>query len=137
MIQKVATSIVRTVGNHANGAVTPANAFAIITEFVGYLNTVAQEETKRRHITAKRDVLIHAIESEKTVLLAYFAQRFAERRHALEQFYHLLEQGVAAKDLKSIDVALAGILGILQDNPLQDLAAFANHWRREDFIIEL
>ncbi|MFN3372829.1 MAG: hypothetical protein ACK44M_04580 [Chloroflexus sp.] len=137
MIQKVATSFVRAMGNYANGVATPVNALAIIAEFVSSLNTVVQEETKRCRIAAQRDVLIHAIESEKTVLLAYFTQRFAERKHALEQFYQLLEQGVAAKDLKSIDVALAGILGILQDNPLQDLAAFAKHWRREDFIIEL
>ena len=54
-----------------------------------------EEETKRRAIAANRDVLIARITAEKEAILAYFSQRFAERRAALDEFFELLRHAVA------------------------------------------
>lgn len=141
MIQKVMPSVVSAINNHARGVVISANptgsALALIIEFVGYFNKIEEEKTKRAQIAAKRDALIHAIQSEATIILNYFAQRFAERRDALDRLFQLLENGLSEMDIKSIDTALAGILAILQDSPLKDLEQFKRAWENPNFIIEL
>jgi hypothetical protein len=130
-------TLVTRVSRSAASVVASADPLAVITEALDYLKVREQEKTKRTHIRAKRDVLVHAINAEREAILQYFEQRFAERHAALEQFYQLLNAGVAAADTSSIDTALRGILGILQHNPLQDFATFKEHMKRRDFFIDL
>lgn len=100
------------------------NALSVITDFVAYLKVQQEEETKRDAIAAKRDSLIEAIQSEKELIENYFNLRFEERKDALHSFFEVLRNGVVNNDSEIIDSALSGILGILQDSPLQDLEKF-------------
>jgi hypothetical protein len=114
-----------------------ADAMAVITAGLDYLRVREVEQTKRAYIAAKRDVLLSAITAERDLLQYYFAQRFAERRAALEHLYQALERGIHDQNDRVIDGALSGILDILKDNPLQDLETFRKRWEDPDFIVEL
>ena len=113
------------------------DALAVITEFLDYLKVREQEETARQRIRAKRDVLVQALESEKDIILKYFEYRFAERKSALEQFFVLLNAATERGEGKALDAALTGIVNILQENPLRDLAEFRKNMTNPDFQLEL
>ena len=95
------------------------------------------EETRREYIRANRDVLVTALNNERDCILAYFEHRFAERRSALEEFYALLRSSVESGDINQMQTSLTGILGIIKDNPLDDLVEFSRKWRDPGFRIEL
>ncbi len=113
-----------TVAKNTTEVVQSFNAISVITEFIAYLKVQQEETTKREAIAVRRDSLIKAIQSEKELIETYFNLRFAERKEALHSFFEVLRNGVANNDSKIIDSALTGILGILQDSPLQDLEKF-------------
>ena len=99
--------------------------------------TMQEEETKRQAIAANRDVLIARITAEKGAILAYFDHRFAERRAALDEFFELLRHAVADGDNHQLTVALTGILGIIQDNPLDDFETFRRRFQDPNYIIDI
>ena len=99
--------------------------------------TMQEEETKRQAIMANRDVLIARLTAEKETILAYFSHRFAERRAALDEFFELLRYAVDSRDNHQLNVALAGILGIIQDNPLDDFETFKQQFHDPDYTIEI
>ena len=102
-----------------------------------YFCAMQEENTKRQAIAANRDVLIARITAEKETILAYFSQRFEERRAALDEFFELLHHAVDGKDNHQLNVALAGILGVIQDNPLDDFETFKMQFQDPDHIIEI
>lgn len=112
-------------------------AMEIIQAAVEYLKEHEAEKTQREYIRAKRDVLVTVLNNEKDCLLDYFEHRFAERRSALEEFYALMHTATESGDTTQLQASLAGILGIIQDNPLDDLAEFQEKWRNPEFTIEL
>jgi len=112
------------VAQNANEIAQSLNALSVIVDFVEYLKVQQVEQTRRDAIAAKRDTLVKAIESERELIENYFDKRFAERKSGLENLFDLLKSALESKDTKTIDLALAGILGILQDSPLKDLEKF-------------
>ncbi len=96
-----------------------------------------EEETKRRAITANREVLIARLTAEKETILAYFSHRFAERHAALDEFFELLHHAVQSRDNHQLNVALAGILGVIQDNPLDDFETFKKQFEDPDYVFEI
>ncbi len=120
-------------------AATAANLLAgqLVDSAVDYLKHHDSEHTRREYVKAHRDALITALNNQRDCLLAYFEQRFAERREALQHFYDILHTAVDNKDTTELQVALLGILGIIQDNPLADLAEFRVQWNNPDFFLEL
>ena len=96
-----------------------------------------EEKTKRQDIIANQDVLIARITAEKEAILAYFGHRFAERRAALDEFFELLRCAVASGDNHQLTAALTGILGIIQDNPLDDFETFKRQFQDPKYIIEI
>ena len=123
------------VGGKVGGSAV--NLLPLITEAIDYYKIRAEERTKREEIWSKRDVLVTALNNEKEVILTYFEHRFAERNMALEQFYHLLHRAVDSGNENELQVALDGILGIIQENPLKDFAEFKKNMSNPDFVIEL
>ena len=67
----------------------------------------------------------------------YFERRFSERKEALQNFFLLLTEAVTSKDDKQLEVALAGILGIIKDNPLGDFKVFRENMLNSDYEIEI
>ena len=102
-----------------------------------YLCAMQEENTKRQAIAANSDVLIARITAEKETILAYFSERFAERRAALDEFFELLHYAVDGKDNHQLNVALAGILGVIQDNPLDDFETFKQQFQDPNHIITI
>ncbi len=85
---------------------------------------------------AQRDVLIAQINAEQQVLQSYIDQRFAERRGSLDDLFGLLHQAVDNNNNDQIHVMLAGILNIMQQNPLEELNVFIERWE-QGHIIEI
>ena len=112
-------------------------AIEIIRAAVEYMRIHESEQTRREYIWARRDALVTALDNERDCILAYFEHRFAERRSALEEFYALLRASVDSRDAAQLQAALAGILGVIQENPLGDLEKFRENWADPDFTIEL
>ena len=108
-----------------------------ISGIADYFRTLTEEETKRQAIAANRDVLIARITAEKATILAYFSERFAERRAALDEFFELLHHAVESKDNHQLNVALAGILGVIQDNPLDDFETFKKQFEDPNYVFEI
>ena len=120
--------------------VIPTVASAIpptISGIADYLRTMQEEKTKRQAIAANRDVLIARVTSEKETILAYFDHRFAERRAALDEFFELLRHASVGGDHHQRNAALAGILGIIQDNVLDDFETFKQKFQDPDYVIEI
>ncbi len=118
------------------------NSLTVIKEAIDYFKTRETEQTKREEIRAKRDVLISALDNEKEVLLTYFEHRFTERKTSLEQFYGMLQESVSSKhggkgDMVIMQAALAGILGVIKENPLSDFAEFQKNMAKPDYKLEL
>lgn len=108
-----------------------------ISGIVDYFRALTEEETKRRAIAANRDFLIARITAERDAILAFFDHRFAERRAALDEFFELLRHAVDSRDNHQLNVALAGILGIIQDNPLDDFETFKMQFQDPDHVFEI
>ena len=132
-LRKIGSTVTKSGGK----VVGTADPLAVVTEVVGYLKTRQEEQTKREHIWAKRDVLVTELDNEKEVILSYFEHRFAERKGALEQFYSLLHRAVDTGNDQQLQTALSGILGIIQENPLKDFAEFQKKMADPNFMIEL
>lgn len=121
----------------AGGAFGRYVGMEVIQTAVEYLKTHEVEKTQREYIRAKRDVLITALNNERDALLAYFGHRFDERHSALEEFYTLLRAASVSGDTEKLQASLMGILGIIKDNPLEDLVEFRKKWSNPEFTIEL
>ena len=110
---------------------------ATIDGIADCFRTLQEEETKRQVIAANREVLITRITAEKDAILAYFDLRFAERRAALDEFFELLNHAMKSGDNQQLNTALAGILGVIQDNPLDDFETFRQQFNNPDHVIEI
>ena len=122
---------------HAFATVASAVIPDTISGIADYLRTMQEEKTKRQAIAANRDVLIARITAEKETILAYFDHRFAERRAALDEFFELLSHAAADGDHHQRNAALAGILGIIQDDVLDDFETFKQKFQDPDYVIEI
>ena len=112
------------------------NPLEVVREYVSYRKTVSEQQTERKRIAAKRDVAVRLIESEREIILEYFAQRFAERKAALNGFFDVLHTAVQEKNEHAMDTALSGILGIVKDSPLKDFETFRQA-RADNRVIEI
>ena len=121
----------------AQYAMTGEFAFAFITQTLEFLRVHEAEETQREYIRAQRDALATALNNERDLLLDYFDKRFAEHRAALDEFFELMRKAVGSKNTDELQTALAGILGVLKDNPLGDLAEFRKNWNNPNYSIDL
>ncbi len=102
-----------------------------------YLATLEEERTKREWIRTNHQDFLAAMKAEQETLLAYFEKRFAERRETLQEFYSVLHHAVETGNDHQLDTSIAGILGIIRENPLLDYAEFRRAFEDPDTVIEL
>ncbi len=107
-----------------NAAMTAARTLEVIEAAIDFMKSHDHEISKREYIRSNQEVLITALNHERDCLLDYFDRRVSERREALEEFYGLLHSAVESGDVTHLNASLAGILGIIKDNPLGDLVEF-------------
>lgn len=113
------------------------DGLALIKSLVDLLKTVQEEQTKRAYIKSYRDEAIATLQEKREVIEHYMEHRFAERREALRHHYQVLNRAIDMRNDSVMESALAGILGIIQESPLQDLETFAELFVRPDFALEL
>jgi len=130
-------TITKNLGKLSKSVLRNLNPLEVLHEYFEYKKTLDEQKTTRKNIKAKRDIAIKSIEAQKEILLDYFNKRFSERKDSLDKFFSLLDSAVKEKNEKQLDVALAGILGILKDNPLGDFQAFKENMLMPDYKIEL
>ncbi len=135
-IGKVGSSVAKYLGPSGKVIVQNLNPLEVVREYVSYRKIVSEQQTERERIAAKRDVAVRIIESERAIILDYFAQRFAERKAALNGFFDILHVAVQEKNEHAMDTALSGILGIVKDSPLKDFEAFRQA-RADNRVIEI
>jgi hypothetical protein len=135
-IGKAGSFLAKHLGVSGKVIVQNLNPLEVLREYVSYCKTVSEQQTERERIVAKRDVAVRLIESEREIILEYFAQRFAERKAALNGFFDVLHAAVREKNEHAMDTALSGILGIVKDSPLKDFDTFRQA-RADNRVIEL
>jgi hypothetical protein len=135
-IGKVGSSLAKHLGVGGKVVVQNLNPLEVVREYVSYLKTVSEQQTERERIVARRDVAVRLIESEREIILEYFAQRFAERKAALNGLFDVLHAAVQEKNEHAMDTALSGILGIVKDSPLKDFDTFRQA-RADNRVIEI
>ena len=113
------------------------NPQAVIQAGADYLKTLEEERTQREWIRANHHAFLAALKAEQETLLAYFEKRFAERRETLQEFYEVLHHAVETGNDHQLDSSIAGILGIIRENPLLEYAEFKRAMEDPDTIIEL
>lgn len=129
--------LAKSVGKLSKKFLRNVNPLEVLHEYFEYQKTLDEQRTTRELISAKRDIAIKSIEAQKEILLDYFNKRFSERKDSLDKFFDVLANAIKEKDDKQLDVALAGILGILKDNPLGDFQTFKENMLMPNYNIEL
>ncbi len=114
-----------------------AAAPTLIQSIANYMATVESEETKRQEIWAHHDAIVHALNQERDVILAYFNHAFAERRLVIEQCFDVVDKSMHANDHEGLSLALSTILGVIHDNPLKDFETFKRRMSEPGFEIVL
>jgi len=130
-------ALTKNIGKLSKSVLRNLNPLEVLHEYFEYQKTLDEQRTTRENIKAKRDIAIKSIEAQKEILLDYFNKRFSERKDSLNKFFTVLDNAIKEKDDKQLDVALAGILGILKDNPLGDFQTFKENMLMPDYKIEL
>ena len=134
-IGKAASSLAKHIGG-GKVIVQNLDPLEVLREYISYRKTAEEQQTERARIAAKRDIAVRLIESEREIILEYFAQRFAERKAALNGFFDVLHTVVQEKNEHAMDTALSGILGIVKDSPLKDFETFRQA-RANNRVIEI
>ena len=125
MVQRVIT----TVGTHL--------AVPLIQSIADYLATLEHEQTKRQEIWAHHDAIVHALNQEREIILAYFEHTFAERRLVIEQCFDAMDKARSVNDHEGLNLALNAILSVVHDNPLKDFETFRTRMSEPGFQIVL
>ena len=128
--------VLKGLGDGGKVIVQNLNPLEVLREYFSYRKTVSEQQTEQERIAAKRDVAVRLIESEREIILEYFAQRFAERKATLNGFFDVLHAAVREKNEHAMDTALSGILGIVKDSPLKDFDTFRQA-RADNRVIEI
>ena len=102
-----------------------------------YMANLESEETKRQEIWAHRDAIVHALNQERDVILAYFEHTFAERRLVIERCFDAMDKAVSVNDHQGLNLALSAILDVVHDNPLKDFETFKRRMSEPGFEIVL
>ncbi len=118
-------------------AVGAKSAAVLIQSVADYMSTLESEKTKRQEIWAHRDTIVHALNQERDVILAYFDHVFSERHLVIEQCFNVIDKSISANDHEGLSMALSTILGVIHDNPLKDFDTFKRRMSEPGFEIVL
>lgn len=100
------------------------NPVEIINSYFEYKKFATAQETERARLSAKRDIVLKALNHQREIIKEYFDRRFEERKAALDRFFALLDNAIQFNNDKHLDVALDSIVSLIRDNPLKDFETF-------------
>lgn len=85
--------------------------------------TVCQtEHTKREAIAAWKEVQITKTNNQREFLESYLRERFAERRHVIDEMFERLDQGIENDNPELISMAMRAIENTVKSSPIQEAA---------------
>ncbi len=118
------------------GRLSP-EALNVIAQYIDFKKVCEEQQTERERIRACRDGFVEAIRAHKEVLLTISEAYFDERRRTLSEFFERLDAGVATTDHHLMDIAVSGIVGVIQANPLLGLGEFEESMSQNGRPLEL
>ncbi len=109
----------------AASRVNPLDAIDNIVNHVTTWQTIKQqEETKRREISAKRDVLIENIRAERDAFMEVIQQNYKERAVVYKELFERLDQSISSGNIEIAQLAMSGIVEQIKNNPLPTYVEF-------------
>lgn len=118
VIQSKATRLTKGLPISPNVALDSFNM--LVQAHRDYKQTVEIEKTKRATSEAWRDVNVARLENQREILQSYLKDAFAERRHTIDEMFSRLDEGMASGNLEVVNMAMQGIVNIVQSSPLKE-----------------
>lgn len=107
------------------GKVTSLQGFDALNQIVSAARecfVVHQVEgAKRKKLQTYETTELARIKAAESILKAYFAQVFAERRSNFEELFNRLDDALETKDGETVSLMVRGIVDIAKSSPLADL----------------
>lgn len=106
-----------------NPASSAYQGFEMLVNAYSDYKTVCQtEHTKREAIAAWKEVQLTKTNNQREFLESYLKERFAERRHVIDQMFARLDQGIESDNPELISMAMSAIENTVKSSPLQEAA---------------
>lgn len=109
----------------------------VIHEVTEYLKLAELEETKRAEISARRDVAIESIRSQRELISEFLEYTFAERAQVISKHFEALDHALASGNVAVADAALKGMVGVIQSSPFKFLQDMQTAMRDKNFTMRL
>ena len=104
--------------NPMSGAIEGFNM--LVQAYTGYKTICQIEHTKREAIAAWREVQVTKTNNQREFLESYLKERFAERRHVIDEMFQRLDQGIENDNPELISMAMSAIENTVKSSPLQE-----------------
>lgn len=106
-----------------NPVSSAAQGFEMLVNAYADYKTICQtEHTKREAIAAWKEVQLTKTNNQRDFLESYLKERFAERRHVIDEMFKRLDQGIEDNNPDVITMAMSAIQNTVQSSPLQEAA---------------
>lgn len=104
-----------------NPASSAYQGFEMLVKAYADYKTVCQtEHTKREAIAAWENVHLTKSNNQREFLESYLKERFAERRHVIDEMFVRLDQGIENDNPELITMAMSAIENTVKSSPLQE-----------------
>jgi len=104
----------------SNPADSALEAFKLLVQAHKEYQVVTQvEQTKRAAIGAWKDTRLASLNSQREVLHQYLESTFIERRHAIDEMFKRLDDGIANGNMDVVNVAMNSIVSVVKTSPLE------------------
>ena len=98
-------------------------SFQIVKAYADWRKIAKEEETKRQRISAEERMVIHQINAQRDILMAYLERSFDERRENFQQFFEILDRAIDKGDTANVAATLSSIVELAQSSPFKDIAS--------------
>ena len=93
-----------------NPVSSAAQGFEMLVNAYADYKTVCQtEHTKREAIASWKEVQLTKTNNQREFLESYLKERFAERRHVVDEMFQRLDQGIESDNPELITTAMSAI----------------------------
>ena len=104
-----------------NPVSSAAQGFEMLVNAYADYKTVCQtEHTKREAIASWKEVQLTKTNNQREFLESYLKERFAERRHVIDEMFQRLDQGIESDNPELISMAMSAIENTVKSSPLQE-----------------
>jgi hypothetical protein len=109
----------------------------VVNNITDYLKVAEQEKTKRTDITAKRDVALASIRSQRKMFSELMQYTFQERAAAIQKQFEILDLAMEKGDASIIGTTLNSMVSVIQSSPFKNVQEMQQALGNKDFVIRL